>query len=554
MYFDLCKVKVYPPQYKIKHDTLQSNECEFLLMSQTLNPLFDFSGAFRSHYADFIWPNDIQGVTLYRQSRTVLYVLSTYGTPHCRISNSTDMKSFYIFLLASLPAACICQPAEAILPVSVPVPVTELMESDVTAPPAISQPEVWSFSDCIEWAVANNTDIRRTLLDILQSDQDIAAAKDQWLPTVSFSTTQSYTNFPSAAEGASSNVYGSQYGVNAGWTVWEGNVRKYRLESAKIMRLQQELAGEDVIKTLELGILQAYLNIMYAHESVSIAEKSLEVSTSQTERARRLMESGRTSKVDYAQIESQKAQDTYSLVQARNNLETAKMVLKKILQLGLDSEIEIKMTAFADTEVFVPLPEKNMVYDIAASWLPGLRSNELSRDIYANDVKIAKAGRLPSVSLSGGIGTSYNSSGTRGWGPQMGHNLNENIGLSLSVPIFDANSTRRAVAKARLAELDYDLTRTELLNDLSQTVESLYIDADNARAGYTAGVLRLEAATLTDNLVNRQFELGLVNPLELLTAHNNLLSARLELLQSKYMAILAQKTINYYATRQVAVP
>ena len=212
------------------------------------------------------------------------------------------------------------------------------------------------------------------------------------------------------------------------------------------------------------------------------------------------------------------------------------------------------MTAFADTEVFVPLPEKNMVYDIAASWLPGLRSNELSRDIYANDVKIAKAGRLPSVSLSGGIGTSYNSSGTCGWGPQMGHNLNENIGLSLSVPIFEANSTRRAVAKARLAELDYDLTRTELLNDLSQTVESLYIDADNARAGYTAGVSRLEAATLTDNLVNRQFELGLVNPLELLTAHNNLLSARLELLQSKYMAILAQKTINYYATRQVAVP
>ncbi|MDE5797018.1 MAG: TolC family protein, partial [Muribaculaceae bacterium] len=82
----------------------------------------------------------------------------------------------------------------------------------------------------------------------------------------------------------------------------------------------------------------------------------------------------------------------------------------------------------------------------------------------------------------------------------------------------------------------------------------LYIDADNARAGYTAGVSRLEAATLTDNLVNRQFELGLVNPLELLTAHNNLLNARLELLQSKYMAILTQKTINYYATRQIAVP
>lgn len=457
------------------------------------------------------------------------------------------MKSFYLFLLTSVPLAIIT------LPVKATVPVAELTAADVTAPPDTEMPVIWNFDNCIEWATANNTDIRHTLLEILQADQDIASAKDQWLPNVGFTTTQSYTNFPIAAEGTRSNIYGSQYGVNANWTVWEGNVRKYRLESSKILRRQQELAGEDIIKTLELSILQAYLNIMYAMETVTIAEKTLEVSTAQTERTRRLMEAGRTSKVDYAQIESQKAQDTYSLVQARNNLETSKMALKKILQLGLDTEMEIVLTIFADKDVFMPLPEKSTVYDIAASWLPELRSNELNRDIYANDVKIAKAGRLPSVSLSGGVGTSY-SSGGRAWGPQMGHNLNENIGLSINVPIFDANSTRRAVAKAKLAELNYDLTRTSLLNDLSQTIESLYIDVDNARAGYTAGVSRLEAATLTDNLVNRQFELGLVNPLELLTAHNNLLNARLELVQSKYMAILAQKTINYYATRQVAVP
>lgn len=457
------------------------------------------------------------------------------------------MKSFYLFLLTSLPVAQLSMPVNAAEPLS------GLTAADVVALPAMEIPVIWSFDDCIDWAISNNTEIRRTILDILQADQDIASAKDQWLPTVGFATTQSYTNFPSAAEGAKSNIYGSQYAVNANWTVWEGNVRKYRLESSKILRRQQELAGEDIVKTLELSILQAYLNIMYAMETVTIAEKTLEVSTAQTERARRLMEAGRTSKVDYAQLESQKAQDTYSLVQARNNLETSKMALKKILQLGLDTEIEIVLTVFADKDVFTPLPERSTVYDIAAGWLPGLRSNELNRDIYANDVRIAKAGRLPSVSLSGGVGTSY-SSGGRAWGPQMGHNLNENIGLSLNVPIFDANSTRRAVAKAKLAELDYDLTQTALLNDLSQTIESLYIDADNARAGYTAGVSRLEAATLTDNLVNRQFELGLVNPLELLTAHNNLLNARLELLQSKYMAILTQKTINYYATRQVAVP
>ena len=64
----------------------------------------------------------------------------------------------------------------------------------------------------------------------------------------------------------------------------------------------------------------------------------------------------------------------------------------------------------------------------------------------------------------------------------------------------------------------------------------------------------MEATELTAQLVDRQFELGYVNPLDLLTAHNNLFNARLELLQSKFMAILSNKTITFYATQEVAIP
>ena len=262
------------------------------------------------------------------------------------------------------------------------------------------------------------------------------------------------------------------------------------------------------------------------------------------------MESGRSSKVDYAQIESQRAQDSYNLTQAEGNYQSAKMALKKILQLGLDYNLEIADVLFPDSEVLSPLPDSESVYNIAMSWLPSIKSNELSKDIYACDVKIAKTGMLPTIGLQGGIGTGYNSGGYS-WGKQMGYNLNENIGLNLNVPIFDGNSTKRAVAKARLASLQYDLNREQLLTDLSQTIENLYIEANNAYAKYRAGLSQLEATTLTDELVNRQFELGLVNPLELLTAHNNLLNSRLELLRSKYMAILSAKTINYYATGDI---
>lgn len=415
-----------------------------------------------------------------------------------------------------------------------------------------AEEKTWTFDDCVEWATTNNTGIKRTMLNILSARQDYLSAKDAWLPTVAFNTNQNLTNYPSPSTGRNGNSYGSTYNIGASWTVWEGNVRKYRQESAKILEQQQSLAGDDVIKTLKLGILEAYLNIMYASETVTIAEQTLEVSTAQAERALKLTESGRSSQVDYAQIESQRAQDAYNLTQAKSNYESAKMALKKILELGIDYNLQVADVSFNDTEVLTPLPDRLEVYNTAASWLPTIKSNELSREIYANDVKIAKAGNLPNIALQGGISTGYNSGGTS-WTSQMGHNFNENLGLTLNVPIYDANSTKRAVAKARIAEQEYDIAKKELLDNLSQTIESLYIDATNAQARYNAGLSQLNAVKLTDDLVNRQFELGYVNPLDLLTAHNNLLNARLELLQSKYMAILASKTINYYATQEVEI-
>ncbi len=410
--------------------------------------------------------------------------------------------------------------------------------------------KIWSFEDCVEWATTNNTAIRRTMLNIQTARQDYLSAKDAWLPTVGFNTNQSFTNYPSANSGRNSNSYGSSYNIGASWTVWEGNVRKYRQDSAKIFEEQQALSGDDVEKTLKLGILEAYLNIMYAAEAVSIAQQTLEVSTAQSERALKLTESGRSSQVDYAQMESQRAQDAYNLTQAKSNYESSKMALKKILELGIDYDLEVADISFNDAEVLAPLPDRLEVYNLAAAWLPLIKSNELSRSIYANDVKIAKAGNLPNIALQGGVGTGYNTGGNS-WSSQMGHNFNENIGLTLSVPIYDGNATKRAVAKARIQEQEYDITKKELLDNLSQTIESLYIDATNAKAKYDAGLSQLNAMKITDDLVNRQFELGYVNPLDLLTAHNNLLNARLELLQSKYMAILAGKTINYYATQEV---
>ena len=431
---------------------------------------------------------------------------------------------------------------------------TNLDVDAVTGFSKMEKPSIWTFNDCLEWAINNNVDIRQTILSILQAEESIGQNKDSYLPYVGFSTSHSFSNYPSPQPQQSANSYNSSYNINASWTLWEGNARKYRVEVAKLYKMQQKFYGDDVVKNLKLGILQAYLNILYSAEAVDIAKKSLEVSTAQSERTKRLMETGRTSKVDYAQIESQRAQDEYNLVQAQSSYASSKVALKNILNLGLDYELNIEEVNFSDSLMNEPLPSKTDVFAIALNWLPQFKSNDLSKSIYDYDIKIAKSTYYPNISLNGGLGTGYNSGNSWGWGKQMKNFFNENIGLSLTVPIYDGNATRRAVNIAKLNALEYDLNKVQLENELSQTIENLFIESENSMARYKSGISQLEATELSAQLVDRQFELGLVNPLELLTAHNNLLNARLELLQSKYMAILSNKTIEYYATMQISIP
>ena len=457
------------------------------------------------------------------------------------------MNKYFLFVFILINTINISKGEEFYFP-------SEISAENVTGASDMAMPETWSFDDCVNWAIANNIDIRQSMLSVLQAEESIGQAKDAYLPYIGFSTNQSFSNYPAPQQGQNSNSYNSSYNINANWTVWEGNARKYRVESAKLLKMQQQLYGDDVVKNLQLGILQAYLNILYSAEAVDIARKSLEVSSAQATRTKRLMETGRTSRVDYAQIESQKAQDEYNLVQAKSSYESSKVTLKNLLNLGLDYDLRIKEVNFSDSLVNSPLPTKTQVFEIAMNWLPQFKSNELSKSIYDYNIKIARSTYYPSISLNGGLGSGYNSGSNWGWGTQMKNFFNENIGLSLSVPIYDGNATRRAINIAKLQALEYDLNKTQLKNELSQTIENLFIESDNARARYESGLSQLDATSLSAELVDRQFELGLVNPLELLTAHNNLLNARLELLQSKYMAILSSKTIEYYTTTKVSIP
>lgn len=408
----------------------------------------------------------------------------------------------------------------------------------------------WTYSDCVEYARTHNITLQKLRLNEQTASFNLKEAEAQWQPTLDFATTHSFANTPWG--NSHKNTYNSSYGLNAGWTVWNGGERENTIKKNRVLTEISRLNTGDELRTLETDLLQVYINILYAKESIGIYEEAVRLSGAQADRARQLMEAGRVSRVDYSQLQSQYEQDRYALVNAQGLYDNRRMELKKLLELGIDTEIELKDVEWTAGQILAALPPIDESYTMAVDTDLRIKSLELEKKSSEYDVAIAKAGLKPRISLNAGVGTGYAAPGGA-FGESMKRAFNESVGITFSLPILDGKRTSMAVARSKVQQLGAQLDIDSRLTEIAQLVENWYIDTRSAQARFTAAEEQLKSAELSNELTNEQFSLGLVNTIELMTAHNNLIEAQYTLLQAKYMAMLGRKMIEFYCSSTVTL-
>lgn len=354
----------------------------------------------------------------------------------------------------------------------------------------------------------------------------------------------------------SSNVsdndsYTGTYGVNADLVLYQGGMLRTTVRRQQLQNRIDALTVEEAENDIRLALVEAYMQALYASEAVEIAVSTAEVSRAQRDRAREMWRTGSISKVDFAQIESQYVSDEYQVVVARTTLDNYKLQLKQLLELDITDEMELAAPAAGEDKVVTALPQKTEIYATALEVMPEIRRGDLSIEAAELEVRQARAGFLPSVSLTAGIGTGYMSGGAFESGSQIWNRFNENVGLSLNIPIFSNRKNRTAVNKARISVSNSRLERLNLEKTLLREVETAYLDAVSAQSQYTAAVEKRRYAQESYDLTDEQFRVGMKNTVELITAQNELSSARLEVLQAKYVALLNMALLDIYQGRPV---
>jgi len=423
---------------------------------------------------------------------------------------------------------------------------------------AVMAQKQWTLQECIDYALANNITLKKSQLQQQSALEDLKGAKAALLPTVNASTNQSLGYQPWKDSGISTvtngvvntkvdkTYYNGSYSLSGQWTVWNGGRNTNTVKLDKLAEQQAELTTQETANSIQERIAQIYAQILYLDENVKVNEQMLQTSKKNEERGQEMVNVGKMSRADLAQLTSQRANDEYSIVESKSQLLNYKLQLKQLLEITDEQEFDVVVPEISDERILSEVPSLQTVYEEALLNRPEIERLQLA--IKSSDVslRLAKAGWMPNVSVNGGVTTSTNSLNSTGWGNQIKTNVNTSIGLGVSVPVYDGRSTKTAVNKAKIQQLQAQLNLQDQQKTLYTNIQQYWLNATTNQEKYKAASSSVESAQQSYELLSEQFRLGLKNIVELMTGKNNLMQAQQNQLQSKYQTIYNKQMLEFY--------
>ena len=421
-----------------------------------------------------------------------------------------------------------------------------------------SAQKFWTLQECIDYAMENNITLQKSKLQKSTATETLKGSKAALLPTLSASTNQNlgyqpwkdtgmaYVSNGTVNTKVDKTSYNGSYSLSGQWTVWNGNRNLNNIKRDRLAEEEAELSAQETANSIQERIAQLYAQILYLAENVTVNEQMLETSKKNEDRGREMLEVGKMSKADLAQLSAQRANDEYSIVEAKSQLMNYELQLKQLLEITDEERFQVAIPKIGDDLILAEIPAMQTVYEMALMNRPEINRSQLAINRSDVNLSIAKAGWLPTVNLTGGVTTSTNSLTSTGWGSQIKSNVNTSLGLGVTMPIYDGRSTKTSVNKAKIQQLQARLDLQDQQKTLYSDIQGYWLNAWTNQEKYKAASSSVESAQQSYDLLSEQFRLGLKNIVELMAGKDKLLEAQQNLLQSKYMTLYYQQMLKFY--------
>jgi len=446
--------------------------------------------------------------------------------------------------------------------------------------------KAWSLEDCINYALENNIDVKKQILNIDYQEQLLLQSKLGILPNfngyVSYGYNIGQTVDPFTNEFAgdeNKRVASNNLNLQGDLNLFSG-FQQLNIIKRNLLNLQAAQSDADYYRD-EVSIMVAteYLQTLYYIEFVAIARNQLDITNQQAERTGKLVNAGTLAKGDLLVIEAQQASEELSLVVAENNLALSYLNLTQLLELPTAQGFEIEKPELGlvdQSEIFTP----EQIYTIAVDNRPEIKSAETRVESSTKDLSIAKGTYYPSLSLNYSIGSGYSganyiysnplisvsddpfaitesneyvfpyevdySQKTKAYGEQLEDNMNQSVFLNLRIPIFNGWASRSSVAQAKIGIASADLELQQQKRDLYKIIQQAYNDAVAASNKHKAADKKVNATGESFKYADQKFNVGLINSVEYNDAKKESNKALSELIQAKYDFVFRMTIIDFY--------
>lgn len=408
----------------------------------------------------------------------------------------------------------------------------------------------WTLEECIRYAQENNLQIQQQQIGIEQAENNLAASKLNYIPTLNASMNHSMSwgrsvNLNDLEIIENQLSQSTSLNVSASLPLFEGMKKKNTVKSNV---KQLEIAGENINKLkddISISVLQAYLQVLLSMEIEKVAQQSLNATTLQVERTRTLVEAGSQAYSSLLEIQAQQSNERVQLVSAQNNLRSNLLNLAQLMNLQ-DTEnfmVEVPQDFIAENEI--DDQTIGQLYSAALS-LPQIKGAELGVEQSRLKYRIQKGTALPVLSFSTGYGTYYSNNQDTPFFTQFNNNRNPSMGFGLSIPIFNNWKTNTAIKNAKLDIKNAEIQLKQQQQTLYKEIQQAYNEVMASREKCRALEQNVKSAEESFRYTQEKFNAGMLNGTEYTVAKSNLFKAESEYLQSRFQYLFQIKILDYY--------
>lgn len=420
--------------------------------------------------------------------------------------------------------------------------------------------KIWSLEECIYYALDHNITIKKTELSTRMSEIDLLQSKLDFAPSVNGNS--SYTTYwgryadPINLVIIDTKSKRAQFSVNSSLTLFNGFQKYNTLKQAQTNYLASKYDADKIRDDISLAVAINYLNVLFNMELVDKSRAQLDVTQIQLYNIEKLVAAGTVPKGGLLEIQSQKAAEEVTLINAENQLSLAYLDLVQLLELEGDTDFHVEQPNIGIGNSTSLLPAQT-VYSTALTHLPQIKSSELKLESSLKGIGIARGGRSPRITANAGWSTSYSdqdfvrdegvpTSQIIPFGDQFNNNINKYFGFSISVPIFNgfqiSSNINRSKVGALNAEYDLELQK----NTVRKSIEQAYSDAIAAYKSYNANIKSVAASKEAFKYMEQKFNVGLENSLNYNIAKVQMIKAESDLISAKYDYIFKTKILDFY--------